>query len=96
MPPSAYEWVARFAEELGTTAPDHAEFNALLGLSSIAAHSSERKAAPVSCWIAARAGVSPADAIAAARRIAGDWPEEASEDRPDGPSDPSVVAPGGA
>jgi hypothetical protein len=74
MPPTAYEWVVRFCEELGTPAPDHADFNALLGLSSIAAHASERKAAPVSCWVAARAGVTPAEAIAAARRISGDPP----------------------
>lgn len=77
MSPSAYEWVVRFAEELGTEAPDTTEFNALLGLSSIAAHASERKAAPVSCWIAARAGVTPAEAIAVARRISKDSPGEA-------------------
>ena len=79
MPLSAYEWVVRFAEELGTPAPEPGEFNALLGLSSIAAHASERKAAPVSCWVAGRAGVTMAEAMAAARRISGDPPGEADE-----------------
>ncbi len=69
MAESAYEWVARFAEELGTAAPDKTEFNALLGLASIAAHASERTAAPVSCWVAARAGVTAAEAMAVARRL---------------------------
>jgi C4-dicarboxylate transporter len=83
MAESAYEWVARFAEELGTSAPDKAEFNALLGLASLAAHASERTAAPVACWVAARAGIAPADAMAVARRLR---QEAAAEDRdaPDG------------
>ena len=34
-----------------------------------AAHSSERVAAPVACWVSARAGLSPDDALAAARRV---------------------------
>jgi hypothetical protein len=69
---TAAEWIRRYAEELGVAPPTEEETDALLGLAGVAAHASERTAAPVSCWIAARAGVAPADALAAARRLAGE------------------------
>lgn len=65
------EWVAEFARALGTEPPDDAEFTALLELAGVAAHASQRTAAPVSCWLAARAGVTPAAALAHARALAG-------------------------
>jgi hypothetical protein len=65
------EWLARFAAELGTTPPEPAEIEALLDLAGAAAHASERQAAPLTCWVAARAGVAPADALDIARRLAG-------------------------
>ena len=37
----------------------------MLDLAGEAAHSSERVAAPVACWVAARAGVTPDEAIEA-------------------------------
>ena len=37
-----------------------------------AAHASERTAAPITCWIAAVAGLSPADALRAARAVRDD------------------------
>jgi hypothetical protein len=69
---NANEWLAVFAEKLGTTPPTTEEFKTLLDLAAEAAHSSERVAAPVACWIAARAGASPDDALARAREIAAD------------------------
>jgi hypothetical protein len=57
---------------LGTEAPSAEEFGTLLDLAGEAAHSSERVAAPVSCWVAARAGVSPAEALQAARKVSAD------------------------
>jgi hypothetical protein len=60
------EWVARFAAALGATAPTDAEYEALLALAGTAAHASARTAAPVSCWVAGRAGVS----VEEARRVA--------------------------
>jgi hypothetical protein len=68
---NAKEWIAVYAEKLGTTPPTPAEFSTLLDVAGEAAHSSERVAAPVACWIAARAGVSPTEALDAARSIAG-------------------------
>ncbi len=66
---NAKEWIAAFAEKLGTTAPTPTEFSTLLDLAGEAAHSSERVAAPVACWVAARAGVDPETALKLAREI---------------------------
>lgn len=67
---NAKEWIAAFAERLGTEPPTSDEWSELLDLAGEAAHSSERVAAPVACWVAARAGRAPAEALAVAREIA--------------------------
>ncbi len=67
---NAKDWIDAFAGELGTPAPTPDELEALLELAGVAAHSSERVAAPVACWVAAKAGVGPQDAITLARGIA--------------------------
>ncbi len=64
------QWLDDFAAVLGTATPTDAEVEALLALAGVAAHASERTAAPVSCWLAAKAGTSPAEAAEAARRLA--------------------------
>jgi hypothetical protein len=66
------EWIAAFAAAGGTTPPTAAERDALLELAGVAAHSSERTAAPITCWVAARAGLSPAEALALAATIRSD------------------------
>lgn len=63
---SVETWLAAFAEALGVAPPSAAEVDDLLALAGVAAHASARQAAPVSCWLAARAGATPAQA----RRIA--------------------------
>jgi hypothetical protein len=68
---NAKEWIAAFAQQLGTEPPSTEEFRVLLDLAGEAAHSSERVAAPVACWVAARAGADPAAALEAARQIDG-------------------------
>jgi hypothetical protein len=68
---NAREWVAAFAAELGTDPPTADEFATLLDLAGEAAHSSERVAAPVACWLSARAGRTPEESLAIARRVAG-------------------------
>lgn len=60
---SAEEWIEAFAAELGLPAPDPAEVQGLLRLASVAAHASERRAAPIACWLAARAGLSSEEAL---------------------------------
>lgn len=64
------EWIAAFATEIGAAAPSTQEIRELLELAGDAAHASERTAAPLSCWIAARAEVPLPEALAAAKRLA--------------------------
>lgn len=64
---SARDWLDRYAAAIGIDAPSADEVDSVLGLAGIAAHASERTAAPVSCWLAARAGLSITDALEAAK-----------------------------
>ncbi len=68
----AQHWFDRYAEALGVPPPGDDEVASLLELASIAAHASERLAAPVSCWLVARSGLTPAEALARARDVAGE------------------------
>lgn len=68
------EWLVEFAGRAGVASPTGDEIEALLALAGIAAHASERTAAPLTCWIAARAGLSAEHALELARQI------EAGED----------------
>ena len=68
---NAKEWIAAYAAELGTEPPTADEFGVLLDLAGEAAHSSERIAAPVACWLSARAGRTPEESLAVARRVSG-------------------------
>jgi hypothetical protein len=63
------EWLAAFAAAAGVGAPSTDEIEALLELAGAAAHASERTAAPITCWIAAVAGLAPADALRLAQSI---------------------------
>jgi hypothetical protein len=67
--PSRAEWLRAFCAELGVDAPSAEEEEQLLRLASIAAHASERPAAPLACWIAGKTGRSPAEVGAIARRV---------------------------
>jgi hypothetical protein len=68
---SAKRWLAAYAQQLGVEPPSAGEFAALLDLAGEAAHSSQRVAAPVACWLAARAQVEPARALELARELPG-------------------------
>jgi hypothetical protein len=63
------EWVAAYAAAAGVPAPTGDEIDQLLRLASVAAHASERTAAPITCWIAARADIAPAAALALAESM---------------------------
>lgn len=69
---NAKDWIDAYAERLGIDPPSSEEFSAILDLAAEAAHASERVAAPVACWLSARAGLSLEESIALAREIAGD------------------------
>lgn len=49
---TAEQWIRTFAEEIGCKAPDQQQMDEILRLASIAAHASERKAAPIACYLA--------------------------------------------
>lgn len=63
------EWIAAFAREAGVEKPSVEEIRELLDLAGIAAHASERTAAPLACWIAARTGMPLPELRAIAERI---------------------------
>ena len=60
------DWIADFAARLGLEPPDEPTIEALLDLAGVAAHASERIAAPIACWLVGRAGIAVEDA----RRLA--------------------------
>jgi hypothetical protein len=62
------EWIDAYADRLGAQAPDEATVEALLDLAGVAAHASERTAAPITSWLIGRAGLG----VEEARRIADD------------------------
>jgi hypothetical protein len=66
---TADEWIAAYAAALGRPAPTPEEIEAVLALASTAAHASERRAAPVACWLAATSGTSLDEARAIADRV---------------------------
>jgi uncharacterized protein DUF6457 len=67
---NAKEWIAAYAEQLGTEPPTADEFKAILDLAAEAAHASERIAAPVACWLSAKAGRSLEESLTVARSMA--------------------------
>lgn len=66
----AETWIERFAGELGVQPPTAEQQETILALAGIAAHASERKAAPLACWLAAGATLTPDEALAVAKRLA--------------------------
>jgi len=66
---TAEEWVAGFAHRLGVPEPGDEEVARILDLARVAAHQSERRAAPLACWLAATSGLSPEEALAVAESL---------------------------
>ncbi len=66
---AARRWLADYAGRLGVPAPADDEFEALLELAAVAAHASERVAAPVACWLAGRAASDLPSALAGAGEV---------------------------
>ena len=69
-PLSATEWIAQFAQALGIDPPDAAAVEQLLDLAGVAAHASERVAAPIACYLVGRAGADLETAMRAAQEVA--------------------------
>lgn len=63
-------WLARFAAELGVSPPTPEEVDSLLAVAGMAAHASERFAAPLTCWLIGRVGVDVDQAMSIAEDLA--------------------------
>lgn len=64
------EWIAAFAEGAGVERPSPEQIRELLALAGVAAHASERTAAPIACWIAGRSPLGLDELGKVAERIA--------------------------
>jgi Domain of unknown function (DUF6457) len=69
---NATEWLAAYAARLGIEPPTRDELKTVLELAAEAAHSSERIAAPVACWLSAKAGRSLDESLALAGEVTAD------------------------
>lgn len=67
--PTGHEWIDAYCARIGAEAPTPEERDAILALAGIAAHSSERIAAPMACWVAGRTGLSLEEAIRVSRDL---------------------------
>jgi len=71
---TGHEWVDAYCAALGASAPTEDERRAVLALAGVAAHASERIAAPIACWIAGREGLTLEEAMRVARGVAAPSP----------------------
>jgi hypothetical protein len=69
VPEEVLDWCRAFATTAGVDPPTDQEIDDLLALAGIAAHASARQSAPITCWLAARAGMAPSQAIATAQQL---------------------------
>ena len=71
VPAEVTQWCERFAAAAGVDPPTDREIDDLLALAAIAAHASARQAAPITCWLAAKGGMSITAALEAAQALEG-------------------------
>ena len=76
---NAPDWLAAYAEKLGVPAPTKNELTAVLDLAGVAAHGSQRIAAPVAAWLAGRAGIELDEAMRLAEQVPTDSPAGESD-----------------
>jgi hypothetical protein len=68
---TAEQWIEAFAAAIAQPAPSAEAMDAVLQLASVAAHASERRAAPIACWLAGVAGVPLDEALVLAQELSG-------------------------
>jgi hypothetical protein len=73
--PTGAQWITAFAAALRVDPPTEHDIEVLLDLAGVAAHASERIAAPLACYLVGRAGLGADDALAEARRLADAGPQ---------------------
>ena len=67
---TAEDWLTEFAEQVGVPAPNREQMDEVLRLAAVAAHASERIAAPIACYLTGTSGRSLQEAIAVAEGLA--------------------------
>lgn len=67
--PTGHEWIDAYCARIGAEPPTPEERDAILGFAGVAAHASERIAAPIACWVAGRHGLGLEDALRIAREL---------------------------
>lgn len=77
----ALTWIHEFTADVNGMALTDEERESILALAGVSAHASERIAAPLTCWVAAAAGLSPAAALEIAQRLAENFGDD--EPRPE-------------
>ena len=76
----ALTWVRRYAARLGLEPPDEHTIAQLLDVAGVAAHASERTAAPITCYMIGVAGLDPVDALARAQGLAAELDNDEPSD----------------
>jgi hypothetical protein len=66
---TAEEWIQDFCQQVGIPAPTETDREAILRLAAVAAHASERIAAPIACWVGGASGKSLSELIELAEGI---------------------------
>jgi hypothetical protein len=66
---TAEEWLTEFADEIGVPPPDRDQMDEILRLAAVAAHASERIAAPIACYLTGVSGRPLDEAIEVADRV---------------------------
>jgi hypothetical protein len=76
MTTSLESWLDDFADELGIGSVTSEEADKLLDIAGMAAHSTERKAAPLTCWLIGKSGKSVEEAYNIAKSLEKKYTEE--------------------
>jgi len=69
---TARSWIDAYAHAAGVAALSEQDMATILEIAAVAAHGSERMAAPITCWLAASAGLSLEAALSLAHELASD------------------------
>jgi hypothetical protein len=69
VPEEVVQWCRAFATAAGIDPPTDQEIDDLLALAAVAAHASARQSAPITCWLAAKAGMTMDQALGVAQTI---------------------------
>jgi hypothetical protein len=69
---TADDWIQDFCAEIGMPAPSEADREAILRLAAIAAHASERIAAPMACFVGGASGKSLSELVELAEKVGGE------------------------